>query len=198
MQLDSACLSSERGVLALSCLWLFSHFVLGLKFTFFLSSLSDLESSSDCHFAYSGIDTTAVSLILNKREAFVLFLLLHLCVLVVSLWVSFSLCQPFLFLLGESRGNISSSEIMCESGRSWISNSMLSRGLMCLSHLDCFGPPFPHLENGTDNYLMGLCLEAHIFLLVVLANDNVAALPERRGCGWMFWVSVSFAKHAWC
>lgn len=79
---------------------------------------------------------------------------------------------------------------------SWISNSMLSLGLTCPSYVDCFGPPFPHLEKRTDAHLMGLCLEALIFLLVVLANDNVAAFPERRGYGCMFRVSVSFAKHA--
>lgn len=106
--------------------------------------------------------------------------------------------NPFFSFRGESRGSMPSSWIMHERERSWISNSMLSLGLTCPSYLDCFGPPFPHLENGTDVYLVGLCLEALIFLLVVLANDNVAALPERRGCGCMFWVSVSFAKYAWC
>lgn len=102
--------------------------------------------------------------------------------------MSFFLCQTFLFLLGENRGSILSSWIMHERERSWISNSILSLGLTSPSYLDGSGPPFLHLEDGTDVYLVGLCLEAVIFLLVVLANDNMAALPERRGCGWMFWV----------
>ena len=67
VQLDSALLSREGGCslsLAHVCspiLWFWC--VLGLKFTFFLSSLADLESLSDSHFAHNGIDTTAVSLI---------------------------------------------------------------------------------------------------------------------------------------
>lgn len=56
------CLLSKGGVCACSfslsyvCSpFLWSWCVLGLKFTFFLSSLADMESSSDSHFAHNGI-----------------------------------------------------------------------------------------------------------------------------------------------
>lgn len=105
----------------------------------------------------------------------------------------------FSFPSGESRGSIPSSWIVHERERIWISNSVLSLGLTCPGSLECFEPPLPHPEDRTDAYLVGVGLEALVLLLVVLANDNVTALLERRGCGWMFWVSVSFfAKRAWC
>lgn len=53
------------------------------------------------------------------------------------------------------------------------------------SYLEYFGLLFPHPVNGTDVHLMQLCLEALVFLLVVVASDNVASLPKRRavaGC----------------
>lgn len=49
--------------------------VLGLKFTFFLSSLADLESSSDSHFAHNGTESTAVSLFLSSSSCIYVCLL---------------------------------------------------------------------------------------------------------------------------
>lgn len=56
-------------------LWLW--YVIGLKLTFFLSSLTDLESLSDSCFAYKGTDTTAASF--NRTEGLFLSLLLLVC-----------------------------------------------------------------------------------------------------------------------
>lgn len=164
--------------------------------TFFLSSLADLESSSDSHFVHNSIDTSAVSLIPYWLSSFPPPT--SVCACWKPLGVVLSL-PTLSFPSGESRGSICSSWIVHERERIWISNSVLSLGLTCPGSLECFGPPLPHLENRTDAYLVGLCLEALVLLLVVLANDNVTVLLERRDCGWMFCVSVCFfAKHPWC
>lgn len=41
----------------------------------------------------------------------------------------------------------------------------------------------PHMEIGTNVYLMGVSLKTFRFPLVVFENDNVEDLPERMGCG---------------
>lgn len=173
VQLDSALLSRQMGCL-LSLVHISSPIlsfwcVFGIKFIFFLSPLADLK------FLTATLPTRVL------WEAF-LSSSSCICVFVGNFWVSF-LCQAFLFLLGESRGSISSG---------WIMNK---REIKLDSYLHAFcGPHMSYLPRLLWTlflmWKMGLMFTSWefawrhlIFSLVILDNDNVEDLPERMGCG---------------
>lgn len=190
MQLDSASFQGGGWPLSSSCLLSLLCFcwVLGLKFTFFLSSLADLESSSDSHFAYNGIEATAVTLT-QLTQVFPLFHFLYFVHFLGALGCPSHFAN--LFLLWESKGIVPSTWIM-HVRKGWISNFVL-HVLAILIVLDCY---FLTWEMGLMFILCSFAWRHSLFLLAVVAGNTVAALPERVvRAGY----SVSFfSKHSWC
>lgn len=148
------------------------------------SFLADLESSSDSNFAHYGIDTTAVTLIQCNSGFSSLPPPAFLWAFWKSLGVLPSLSTFYFLSVGKVKAASCIAGLCLRRKEAGFPISVLM-WVSSPSYPECFGLLFPHLVNGTDVYLMRLCLEALIFLLVVVANDNVASLPERRavaGC----------------
>lgn len=145
-----------------------------------------MESSSDSSFAHYGIDTTAVTLIQCNSG----FSSVPPPAFVWACWKPLGVLPSLSTFSFPSVGKVKAASCIAGFEEFGFEGKRLDFLSLCMwvsspSYLEYFGLLFPHLVNGTDVHLMQLCLEALVFLLVVVASDNVASLPKRRavaGC----------------